>query len=636
MTTISSVLLTGDPQNRVNIIFAGDGYQVAEIDTVYAGHVADAADYLLHGGSLTEPFGRYDRFFNIYRANVVSAESGADIPPDGIFRNTALDSSYYWDGTTERLLYVDDVKTANTVGGALAGTGIRPDIVFISVNEAKYGGGGGQYAVFAGGNASAREIAVHEVGHSYAGLADEYFDPGTTYNGPEPGQPNVTVDPTGAEWSAWLGYNQPGIGAIGAYEGGFYNEFGIYRPSVNSKMRALGQPFDAVSREQFILNFYERVDPIDDHTPNSSPIIGTDSIFVDLVDDDVTDVRWSVDGKVVADGPATNFDLSNSGFGLGIFVVAAFAYDQTGWVRNNLELTQETVNWTIAIPTGATTRSDSLTGTDLYDKIAGQGGNDRVAALAGNDTLDGGSGNDTLNGGSGADSMMGGTGSDSYNVDTSSDTVFETSNGGNGDLVNSFVSFALDPNVENLTLIGTGKINGTGNELDNELSGNNAENKFVGLGGNDTLDGGSGNDTLQGSGGNDFLGGGAGFDTALFAGKLAEYEVTATNGVTTVVDLEPVAQGNDGVDTLENVETLQFADLTLSVIDVLELSDNSNTLLVRGGGGDGACIGAGWTQAAAGGSSGDGTSTIDGHVFQIYTSDQTTLLVDQDVNTAAV
>jgi hypothetical protein len=69
---------------------------------------------------------------------------------------------------------------------------------------------------------------------------------------------------------------------------------------------------------------------------------------------------------------------------------------------------------------------------------------------------------------------------------------------------------------------------------------------------------------------------------------------------------------------------------------VLDLSDSSNMLIVKRDVDDETNIGAGWTTASSGGNNGDGTSTIDGDVFQIYTSGQATLLVDQDVNPAAV
>lgn len=540
MPALSPVRVTGDPANRVNIIFAGDGYRASEIETVYKNHVDSAVSYFFDGGPLSEPFTRYNGFFNIYRANLVSAESGADNPPLGIFRNTALDASYWFDGQTERLLYVNDAKTSDAVGGALAGTGISSDLVLVSVNDTRYGGGGGQYAVFAGGNPSAYEIALHEVGHSFAGLADEYteFPDNTVWDGGEPGVPDLTIDSTGAKWSQWLGYEQPGVGEIGAYEGGnrFY-ELGIFRPSLTSKMRELGFPFDAVSREQFILNFYEKVDPIDGHTPNESTIVDSDRVRVRVIDQDVIDVRWSVDGRTVLDGNATTFDLSNNGFGLGTFEVAAVAYDQTDWARIHPELTRQRIEWTFVEPTGATTESDSLTGTSLSDKIFARAGNDLVSGLDASDTLGGGAGNDRLHGGDGsdvvsgdngndrlfgdsgndrlfgragddrlyggvgADRMQGGTGNDSYNVDRAADVVDEEPGAGT-DIVHSSIAYTLLANFENLTLTGSA-VHGAGNELNNTIRGNDAANELDGLRGADVLYGGLGPDHLTGGSGPD-------------------------------------------------------------------------------------------------------------------------------------
>jgi len=527
MPTLSPVRVTGDPDNRVNIIFAGDGYRATEIETVYKTHVDNAINYFFDN-VLAEPFGRYDGFFNVYRANVVSTQSGADIPPENIFRNTALDASYYWDGVTERLLYVDDAKTDSAVAGALAGTSITPDMVFVSVNATKYGGGGGTYAVFAGGNSDAREIALHEVGHSFAGLADEYFDPGTFYSGPELPQPNVTIDPTGAKWAQWIGYNQPGIGEIGAYEGGYYHEFGVYRPSLNSKMQMLGNLFDAVGREQFILDFYGKVDPIDAHTPNSGPVTGTDSVFVDLVDADVTNIRWSVDGKVVADGTASSFDLSDNGFGLGTFAVTAFAYDETGWLRVEEALGQQAVDWAVQIPTGATGGNNTLTGTARIDKIFALGGADVVSGLAADDVLDGGSGNDVLRGGDGSDHLTGGLGTDYLYGNAGNDLVY-----GNG-----------------------------GNDY---LYGNEGSDTLHGVDGADKLDGGPGVDWLYGDGGNDTIyfgsyadhyDGGLGFDTLSFAKKTAGWTLSEI----TSPDTHDVTDAGGSLANFEKVIGSPYAD----------------------------------------------------------------------------
>lgn len=111
-----------------------------------------------------------------------------------------------------------------------------------------------------------------------------------------------------------------------------------------------------------------------------------------------------------------------------------------------------------------------------------------------NDVLTGNDADNILNGGTGADSMSGGLGNDTYMVDNAGDTAVELFDGG-VDLVQSSVTFSLGFAVDNLTLTGSGAINGTGNGLNNVITGNNNNNVLVGGAGFDTLIGGAGDDT---------------------------------------------------------------------------------------------------------------------------------------------
>jgi Ca2+-binding RTX toxin-like protein len=184
--------------------------------------------------------------------------------------------------------------------------------------------------------------------------------------------------------------------------------------------------------------------------------------------------------------------------------------------------------------------ANDLDGNDGFDVLKGAGGADDLFGGDDNDNLSGGDGDDRLNGGSGADTMAGGAGDDVYLVDEAGDSVDET-DGSGIDRVESFISFSLASgttgDVENLTLIGVGNIDGVGNALANTLIGNNNANN---------LNGNSGADLMQGRGGND------------------SYVV---NEVGDVVDESLF--GSNGVD-----EVLSFVSLSLSGPKVKGLVEN--------------------------------------------------------------
>jgi Ca2+-binding RTX toxin-like protein len=495
--TIHPLVNTGPSANRVDIVFMGDGYTSSEIATTYASQVSAFVDYLFDGSLLTEPFGRYRSFFNVYAIDVISSQSGADHPAKDIFRNTALNASYSFDGVTDRLLYIDESAAGAVESETLSGTHIGADLRFVVVNDSTYGGGGGQYGVYAGANDSAREIALHEIAHSFVGLADEYGG-GTRYVGDDPLQPNVTTDPDGAKWAEWIGYEQPGIGPIGAYEGGLYQDAGIFRPSENSKMRSLEQPFDAVARERFILAFYDLVDPLDGFSANEGALRNPAGLSVDAIDPEVIRVDWTVGARTFVDhGETLSFDFDD--FGFGTYAVAAHAYDPTDWVRSDRSSLEQSVTWTVVndrrLIGGA--RNDILSGNALANEIEGRVGNDLLLGGAGADTLLGGGGHDRLDGGPGPDILDGGPGNDTYRVDDGGDSVLESGIG--TDTVVASVSYALTAWARVETL----RTPSTVAKSPLTLKGSSAANTILGNSGPNKLDGKGGADRLYGYGGND-------------------------------------------------------------------------------------------------------------------------------------
>jgi hypothetical protein len=126
------------------------------------------------------------------------------------------------------------------------------------------------------------------------------------------------------------------------------------------------------------------------------------------------------------------------------------------------------------------------TGNDLNNTLTGNIGNNILIGLDGNDIIDGKAG---------ADTMQGGSGNDTYTVDNIGDVVTENLNAGT-DTVKASISYTLDANVENLTLLGSENLNGTGNDLKNSIRGNSGDNILNGGVGADTLTSGAGNDIL--------------------------------------------------------------------------------------------------------------------------------------------
>jgi len=163
------------------------------------------------------------------------------------------------------------------------------------------------------------------------------------------------------------------------------------------------------------------------------------------------------------------------------------------------DLVQSSINLTLGANLENLTLTGSAaingTGNGLDNVITGNGGVNILRGGLGADTLKGMGGDDRLDGGAGDDFMYGGTGNDTYAVDSVHDQAIESSNAGI-DTVQSTVSFTLGGNIENLTLIGSAAIDGTGNAQANTIIGNPAANVITGGGGADVLKGGGGVDTF--------------------------------------------------------------------------------------------------------------------------------------------
>jgi Ca2+-binding RTX toxin-like protein len=202
---------------------------------------------------------------------------------------------------------------------------------------------------------------------------------------------------------------------------------------------------------------------------------------------------------------APDFENATDADGNNIYDVTVQVSDRNG--GSDTQAIAVTIQDASGVTISGTNQGETLTGTGEQDFIFGLGGSDTLRGFAGNDYLDGGPGKDT---------MVGGVGNDIYIVDTKSDVA--TENPGEGiDTVQSSITYALGANMENLTLTGSSKIDGTGNAANNVITGNSGNNVLAGLGGADVIDGGGGNDKINGGDGEDTLTGGPGNDTFVLA-----------------------------------------------------------------------------------------------------------------------
>ena len=190
-----AVLENGPPSRKVDLLLLGDGYTAAEMGKWHA-DAKRLTDLLFS----TSPFKERKTDFNVWALDTPSEESGVARPSDGIHRRSALRASYDAFGSERYVLAFDNRRLREAAAAA------PYDVMEIVVNGRTYGGGGifNLYATVASDNAFTPYVFVHEFGHHFAGLADEYYTSdvayGSTPERPEPWERNATASPTSPKW----------------------------------------------------------------------------------------------------------------------------------------------------------------------------------------------------------------------------------------------------------------------------------------------------------------------------------------------------------------------------------------------------------------------------------------------------
>ena len=246
------LLKSGGVDECIDIAIVAEGYTEEEADKFYMDAQTAMEAILAH-----EPFGQYKDRFNFVAVALTSQDSGVSVPGEGLWKDTALGShfnTFYSDRylTTLRLRQMHDRLC-----------GVPYEHIVILANTDTYGGGGifNSYTLTTAGHSAFKPVVVHEFGHSFAGLADEYYydDQFVEYYYPdcEPWEQNITtlfdfsskwndmlpqgtaIPTAPVEGNIWKTFHEGTSmdSLVGVYEGAGYQSKGVYRPFPDCRMK---------------------------------------------------------------------------------------------------------------------------------------------------------------------------------------------------------------------------------------------------------------------------------------------------------------------------------------------------------------------------------------------------------------
>ncbi len=241
----TKIYSSGNPHTSVDLAFIAEGYKADEMGK-FREDVKKMADYLF----AEAPFSDYKDKFNIWAVEAISQDSGTDIPGEKIYVNTALNSSFYT-FDIDRYLTTQDIKAVNDYAAA-----VPHDNIIVLINSTRYGGGG-VYNYYTGtttGNQLSPKVFIHEFGHGFAGLADEYYASSVAYDefyplNVEPWEPNITTMVNfESKWKKMISKDTPlptpseekYNNVTGLFEGAGYSAKRIYRAEMDCRMKSNG------------------------------------------------------------------------------------------------------------------------------------------------------------------------------------------------------------------------------------------------------------------------------------------------------------------------------------------------------------------------------------------------------------
>lgn len=346
---IEQIIDNGHPDHYINIVILGDGYTASQQDK-FIKDSKSFSEYLFR----QQPFEQYKSYFNVYAIKVISIDSGArhdHSAPDcpGIATHPVSTAKTYFESRFDAFNIHRLVVPFNSIniGTTLASYFPNYDQVFMLVNSPFYGGSGGAYATSTL-HSSSNEISVHELGHSFSGLADEYYA-GDQYAREAINMTKIT-DPSLVKWKNWLGFN-----AVGIYQhccGGNSSQW--FKPHQGCKMQSLGLPFCSVCSEGITERIHELIDPLVSYSPKENQLdIGDSSLVFKLSEfirpePNTLEVEWNYNNRLISNTQDSLILMANE-IPLGKSNLSVFIHDTNTLLRvnNHINLHFTSIEWRI-------------------------------------------------------------------------------------------------------------------------------------------------------------------------------------------------------------------------------------------------------------------------------------------------
>ena len=314
---VDTIIYQGDVDYPINLVMLSDGFQESELQVF-----RDSAESYLIELFTVDPYSRFKKFFNAFAISVPSNESGAAQDPGNPIDNY-FGSTFGYGGIDRLLVPVNN----SLISAVLANNFPEYDRAFMLVNSTKYGGSGGWVAT-ASINEDSKEIALHEMGHSFADLADEYWA-GDQY-AREAINMTQETDLDLLRWKNWYGDNDIGLYAHAESPS-------WYRPHQSCIMRYLGEPFCAVCREGIIERIYTLASPFKGYEPDITTFqMTSDSVIFKLdlnhPDPNTLATSWSVNTVQTGEN-MDSLSVRIGDLSAGINSVLATVVDTSSWIR---------------------------------------------------------------------------------------------------------------------------------------------------------------------------------------------------------------------------------------------------------------------------------------------------------------